>query len=202
MSEINRDPGRAPHAAVDLDAAIDIVARGMIAVESSADVRVRVRERIEAGEERSPILAPRLAWAGAAAVLILAVAAGVWLSRWQSPPETQSPTTPVQMVQHPKPPAASISAVGGVVRPAASQTMAAVRPGVVAQPAKRNVEWTGAEPPIGAPDPLVIESIVDAGVDIGDIGVSPLPALDPIEITDLNQGSTDDARPTDKEREF
>ena len=64
---------------VDLDAAIDTVAREMTEFEPSGALRARVLERIEQGRRHSSPAVPRWAWAGAAAAVLLAVATAVWI---------------------------------------------------------------------------------------------------------------------------
>jgi len=65
----------------DLDSAIETVAREMTDAEPSGDLRARVLEGIEQTRRHRPPAVPRWAWTAATAMVVLAVATAVWVSR-------------------------------------------------------------------------------------------------------------------------
>jgi len=76
---------------VDLDAAIDAVAREMTEFEPSGALRARVIGHIEQGRRHPSRAVPRWAWAGAAAAVTLAVATAVWVTGpMRAPGNTQT----------------------------------------------------------------------------------------------------------------
>lgn len=189
-----------------LDDAIDVVAREMTGLEPSAALRALVLERIDQGRSRTGLIVPRRAWAGVAAVAVLAVATGLWLTRTlPQPNEPQSSVaasrtaapggaSPREVEQTRTDPAAtSASPAGSPLLIARSGQMAASRG---AQPATA----TGPEAVMDAaalvsalPDiePLRLSNVGPAPLDVAGVVVAPLDPVPTIDIPSLNAGSTD-----------
>jgi hypothetical protein len=198
------------HAASEqqLDAAIDVVAREMTGVESSAAMRAQVLARIEQGRRRSGLVLPRWAWAGVAATMVLAVATGVWLTRPAPGPrgseglvaERRAPAPNVSDAALPR----LVAQAGG--EPGATAASPAGRPAPGARRLRvstreaQSIAWTSAGavaeddalvPALAAIEPLRFSAVEPAGLHIPGVEVAPLDALPTIDIPSLNPGSTD-----------
>jgi hypothetical protein len=181
--------GTAP---LDLDSAIDAVAREMTAGEPSGDLRARVLDGIAGGRRPSPL--PRWSWAAAAAVL--AVAAGVWVVN--RPPG--APGEPVRVAaSRPSAPSGTppVTEPAATPAPATPDTAAPVRTArASAPPAARPVESDAAAdahhvPALAEIDPLSFAAVEPAPLRVGAVEVAALTAIPPIEIPSLGPGPDD-----------
>jgi hypothetical protein len=192
-----------------LNAAIDIVSREMTEAEPSGDLRARVLERIERNRRRPGVALPRWAWAGVAAVALLAVATGVWLTGPVPGPRGSEGTVAEQRAAGPNLAHATVAqpsgrAAGG---PATTGEFPAGRtdsgsraqrlPGTrgaqsIAGPSAGAVaEDDALVPALADIEPLRFPAVEPAALHIPGVEVAPLDALPTIDIPALNPGSTD-----------
>ena len=198
---------------VDLDAAIDIVAREMTAFEPSGALRARVLERIGEHRRHTMPAVPRWAWAGAVAAVALAVATTFWVT---SPvPTSKAPQLTVagNRTGGPSPavPATGKPAVHSAGVPAAASIQAGAGP--TAAPTGRAAEVRRSRPAVvdvpadGHPvpalaeiEPLRFSAVEPDPLQIAAVEVAPLRASPTIDIPSLDQGSTD-SQSTDTKKE-
>ena len=188
---------------VDLDAAIDTVARGMTAFEPSGALRARVIEGIEQGRRHPSPGAPRWAWAGAAAALVLAVATAVWVARpVPAPGDAQTSVADERS-------GAPALAATGAKRPVAPS---AVSPGTVSpggglsaiartrrSAAVRGVQTSEADvlpdrhpvPALAEIEPLRFSTVEPHPLQLAAVEVAPLAAMPSIDIPSLGPGLND-----------
>ena len=206
------------HTPIDIDAAIDVVAREMTDLEPSAAMRARVLERIEQDRQRPGFALPRWAWAGVAATMVLAVATGLWLTRPLAGPnglegtvaERRAPapkssdrTPPRQVAQAGGEPGATAASRAG--RPALS---ARAQPGLATRGAQSAVETSAGAvaeddalvPALADIEPLRFSTVEPAALHVPSVEVAPLDALPTIDIPSLNPGSTN-TQPADLTKE-
>jgi len=195
---------------VDLDAAIDTVAREMTEGEPSGALRARVIERIEQGRRRTSPAVPRWAWAGAA--VVLAAATALWVTApMRIPAETKatvaeqraggSPVTPSS--EHPAVPSAARSA-----RAAAPDGVPASAARVSRAVAVRDVQAAGIEaardfntvPPLAEIEPLRFAAVEPGPLQIDVVGTTPFPTIEPLDIPSLDRGQSD-TQPVDPKKE-
>ena len=189
---------------VDLDAAIDTVARQMTEGEPSGDLRARVFERIEQGRRRSSPAVPRWAWAGAAAAVLLAVAPAVWVVSpmrtrqvAQSALAGQRPGGPAPAAPAPERPAVQLAAISAeAASPAGAAAAAARKSRAVAARGARAAEVEGAGdfhsvPALAEIEPLKFSAVEPDPLQIAAVNVSALPAMPSIDIPGLDPGSPD-----------
>jgi hypothetical protein len=191
-----------------LDAAIDVVAREMTGLEPSSALRVRVLERIEQDRLRPGFAIPRWAGAGVAAVLVVAVATGLWLTRpvlgpgdsdgivaeRRAPAPTSSDRTPPRQVAQvggepgamPSPPAGQPAPGARALRvpTRGAQAMAWASAGAVA-------EHDALVPALADITPLGFSTVEPAPIDVPGVEVTPLRTVPALDIPSLNPGSTD-----------
>ena len=180
-----------------LDEAIDRVAREMMDRDADGGFRARLMARV-ATTPRVPRSVGRLAWAAGLAVLVLAVAMGLWMARRPQPTPASAQTAAVG-------PGASPST--GPLSPTGSQESvigrtAAPGPAIVASNAAPSTQTGAAEDrypesgpaPLVAPHPINLVSIDPAALAITDIGVEPIGEIAPITITPTTAGSGEPQR--------
>jgi len=203
----NPEDGRTPDA---IDHAIDVVAREMTNVDAPAGLRAAVLARIENASPRSGMARlPRWATAASLAIVVLAVAAVVWIERPGGRPESVGARVD----------SATATATGGAKsEPRSSETLASAGPAAAA-PADARTSRNGgpvagggaatAEPgenvtraddagpaALAPPDPIVLAAVGPAALHIPDIGIEPIGELKPITIQDIPVGSTEIKSPT------
>ena len=190
-----RDSGETPR--TDLDALIDAVAREMTAAEPSGALRARVLDEIAPGR-RQASAAPRWVWAGAAAVLLVAVAASVWLVRPAPLPGEAPATIAQQRAAEPDAAArqgAEAAAAGG---PTAASLPA--QPGRPVGQAAVRVTPAGVDeadrdshnlPALAAIEPLRFAAVEPAALQVHNMEIAPLTAMPSIDIPSIDPGSTD-----------
>jgi len=188
---------------VDLDAAIDTVARGMTAFEPSGALRARVLERIEQGRRLASPAVPRWAWAGAAAAVLLAVATAVWVARPVPAPDGAQATVAERRSGAPS------LAAAGAERPVGPS---AVSPGTISpggglsatpqtrrSAAARGVQTSEADvlpdrhpvPALAEIEPLRFSTVEPHPLQLAGVEVAPLAAMPSIDIPSLGPGSND-----------
>ena len=196
---------------VDLDAAIDIIAREMTEFEPSGALRARVLERIGQGRRHTLPGVPRWVWAGAAAAAVLAVATAIWVvSPMRDPADTR--TAIAEQRPGEASPAATVEARQAAVvearqaaqtDPAASQTLAATSRVAMVRPPGRGL--AGSAQPAGADagdglhrvpalaeiEPLAFSAVGPDALEISAVNVPPFPAMPSIDIPSLDAGSND-----------
>lgn len=192
-----------------LDDAIDVVAREMTDLEPRAALRALVLERIEQARTRTGLIVPRRAWAGVAAVAVLAVVTGLWLTR--TLPQPNAPQSSVAATRTAAPGAVGAASPRKPVQPAAGPgTMSASPaahpgPGTRARqlPASRGTQATretaaGAVteaaalvPALADIEPLRFSNVGPDALDVPGVVVAPLDVVPTLEIPGLNPGSTD-----------
>ena len=206
------------HTPIDIDAAIDVVAREMTDVDPSAAMRAQVLERIEQGRRRPGLVLPRWAWAGVAATMVLAVATGLWLARPVQGPGGSEGTVAEQRAAGPK--LANATAPRPSARPGTGPGPTAASPAgrpalsaraqlgpathgaqsAVGTAAGAVAEDDALVPALAAIEPLRLSAVEPAGLHIPGVEVAPLGALPTIDIPSLNPGSTD-AQSADPKKE-
>jgi hypothetical protein len=182
---------------VELDAAIDAVAREMTAVEPSPALRARVLDRIEqASFRRSPSV--RWAWAGAAATVVLAVAAAVWVGRPAQVPGGSGATVAERRATIPQLPAAAQpqrpveTSVRSAAQPALAPRGTRTRPTRGIEPgASELAERRSLVPALADIPPLEFRAVEPGPLQIADVEVAPVPAMPEIDIPSLNPGPND-----------
>ena len=193
---------------VDLDVAIDAVAREMTEGEPSGALRARVLERIEQGRRHALPAVPRWAWAGAAAAVLLAVATAVWLTGPLRTPG-DSPTTVARQRSGVPSPAAAGSGVT-TVQPATASTDTPSPEGApagtpagasrtrraVAVQGTRAAGQEAAEdfktvPALAEIEPLRFASVEPAPLHLTDMEISSIAEMPSIDIPSLDTGSND-----------
>jgi hypothetical protein len=188
---------------VDLDAAIDTVAREMTGFEPSGALKARVLDRIEQGRRRSPFALSRWAWAGAAAAAVLALATAVWVARpVQEEAHVavtgQQPTAPSLVAASAEPRASQPAGIqadaafiptpsGAATRPGRSATAPGTR---VAPPAETREELN-VVPAMADIEPLTFAEVAPGPLQVAAVTVAPLPAMTSIDIPSLDPGSND-----------
>jgi hypothetical protein len=192
-----RDSGETPR--TDLDAVIDAVAREMTEAEPSGALRARVLDEIAPGR-RQTFAIPRWAWAGAAAVLVVAAATSVWLVRraplpGEAPATVTQQRTAVPMELAPGKGAHTPTADVTLASPAAPSPVSSTPPGRLA--AARPPVAGGAESardshdvaPLAEIEPLRLAVVEPAALHVARLEVAPLTAVPSIEIPSLDPGS-------------
>jgi hypothetical protein len=192
-----------------LNAAIDIVALEMTAAEPSAALRARVLERIERDRRRPGLGLPRWAWAGVAAVMMVAAATGIWLTRQVQQPASPEGSVAGQRAAGPNLadatlPRPSGRAGGGPAttsEPPTGRTDSGVRtqrlPGargarsIAGSSVGAVTENDALVPALADIEPLRFSAVEPAALHIPGVEVAPLDALPTIDIPALNPGSTD-----------
>ena len=198
------------HTPIDIDAAIDVVAREMTDLDPSAALRARVLERIEQGRRRPGLVLPRWAWAGVAATMVLALATGVWLTRSVQRPGGPEGNMAQQRAAEPN--LADAALPRQSVRPggepgATAATPPAGRAALSARaqrgPATRGAQSTAGSaaeaaaddatlvPALADIEPLRFSAVEPAPLDVPVVEVAPLNAVPTIDIPSLKPGSTD-----------
>jgi hypothetical protein len=192
----------APAQPVDLDAAIETVAREMTAFEPSGALKARVFDRIGQNRLKPPFALPRWVWAGAAAAAVLALAAAVWVGT----PEREEAQVAVAGQRPAAPPLAASSAEPHASRPAGIQVAAASiskpseaatrRSRVAAAPERRVVRVETREelnlmPAMADIEPLTFSEVEPGPLQVAAVTVAPLPAMTSIDIPSLDPGSND-----------
>ena len=194
-----RDSGETPP--TGLDSVIDAVAREMTDAEPSGALRARVLDEI--AQDRRPALAlPRWAWAGATAVLLVAVATSIWLVRraplpGEVPATITQQRTAVPMELAPgkgaQTPAADVTLGSPAASSPASSTprvrLAAARPPLAggAESARDSHDVA----PLAEIEPLRFTAVEPAALQVARLEVAPLTAMPSIEIPSLDPGSID-----------
>jgi len=180
---------------VNLDAAIDTVAREMTEAEPSGALRARVLEQIQQGRRRPGFVLPRWAWAGAAAAVMLAVASSVWLAtRPAYQPQERARVAESRPAPEKASPAPQTTAVPGTTVPAALATAVASRPAVpraAEAPVGTRAEDSHHLPALAEIEPLRLASVEPEPLEMDDVELSPFPAMKPIEIPSLDMGPAD-----------
>jgi len=198
-------PGQ-PH--VDLDAAIDAVAREMTDVEPSASLRARVLDAIEQQQRRPALAFPRWAWAGAGTlVLALALATSIWMTR--SAPEPGHAGTTVAEHSAPAPvrsavapPATAPGSDRGTAVAAATtapdRRSAMVRAArLAAVPESRRASNAAARdealvPALAEIAPLAFSQVDPSPLNVLGVEVTPLDIAPLVDIPSLEHGSAED----------
>jgi hypothetical protein len=183
---------------IDLDLAIDAVAREMTDVESPGDLRARVFERIEQ-ERRRPVFAlPEWAWAGAAASLLLAILTAIWFARPVQVPGGSDATVAEQRVTSPPvPPAAQPQRPvetpdSSVARPVLAPR--GTHPGplrTVEAGASEMAEETSLVSALAEIQPLKFSTVEPGPLQIADVEVAAFPTMPEIDMPSLNPGTNE-----------
>jgi hypothetical protein len=181
-----------------LDSVIDAVAREMTEFEPSGALRAHVFERIEQRRRRPFPAIPRWAWAGSAALLVLAVATAVWITApMQAPRETEGLVAEQRATRPPVQPAAPPKVAVDSHAPTAARPVAA-RPGtrLAARPAAAPRANAAADDVIPVPalaeiEPLTFSTVEPDPLRIAAVEVAPLTAMSEIDIPSLNPGAND-----------
>jgi hypothetical protein len=184
-----------------LDSVIDAVAREMTEAEPSGALRARVLDEIAPGRRQAHAV-PRWAWAGAAAVLLVAVATSVWLVRRAPLPGEAPAATAQQRTAEPTelaPGKGAQTATAGVTlaSPAASSPesptplvrLAAARPPVAGDAESARDSHSVA--PLVEIEPLRFTVVEPAALQVASLEVAPLTAMPSIDIPSLDPGSID-----------
>ena len=178
---------------VDLDAAIDTVARQMTEGEPSGALRARVLDEI-VQDRRHALAVPRWAWAGAAAAVLVAVATSVWLVR----PAPQPGGEPSSTVAQRPATAERVPTANSGPAPSAASSSAAAAPSarqVSVRLADRDVEEPPPEshllPALAEIEPLRFASIEPVPLQLAGLEVASLTAVPSIEIPSLEWGSNE-----------
>ena len=194
-----RDSGETPR--TDLDALIDAVARAMTEAEPSGALRAHVLDEIAPGRRQASAV-PRWVWAGAAAVLLVAVAASVWLVRPAPLPGEAPATIAQQRAAAPasaapgkgaQAPAADVSLASPAVSSPASSTPP-VRSVAARLPAEGDAEYardSHVVAPLAEIEPLRFTAVEPAALQVARLEVAPLTAMPSIVIPSLDPGSID-----------
>ena len=208
MSETRRDSGfgirdSGTGMPVDLDAAIDAVAREMTDAEPSGALRAHVLEQIRPDRRRSAAV-PRWAWAGATAAVVLAAATAIWVISPMRGPE-DAPTTVAQ--QRSGTPSPAVAGDGRVVRPSdagpgdasAAAALTASVPKAGRAAAARSAapgaaladEGLHQVQALAEIEPLRFATVGPDPLQIAAVEVTAFPAMTPIDIPSLDAGSSD-----------
>jgi hypothetical protein len=198
---------RTAHAAgtrpVELDAVIDAVARDMTDADPSGGLRARVLERIQQDRRRSAVV-PRLAWAGAAAAVVLAAATAIWVvSPMRSPADTRT-TVAQQQSGMPSPAAAGAgrqatqsTAPASQASASASRTAAVMPTGRAADARSAASVAVGADedlhqvPALAEIEPLRFDAVEPDPLRIQAVEMTPFPTIEPIDFPSLDRGPSD-----------
>ena len=200
---MNGNEGHIERHSVDearLDVTIDTVAREMTEGEPSGALRARVLERIEQGRRHASPGVPRWAWGGAAAAtLMLAVAAAVWVVSPLRNLDTAQSTVAGQWAGGP-------GSERPAVQPAVVSTQSAPAEGMPAASARRGravavqgVQAAGLEgaqdfsavPALAEIEPLRFASVEPPPLHIADVEISQITEMPSLEIPSLDPGSND-----------
>jgi len=188
---------RQPVAEAQLESAIDVVAREMTAFEPSGDLRARVIEQIEHGpHRRSPVA--RWAWAGATAVILMALATAVWIARPVQAPGGSEATVAEQRAAAPqvtpavRPPQPVETSVPSVAQPAPASRGTRPRPiQAVGAGASEVAEETSLVPALAEIQPLSFPAVEPDLLHVAAVEVAPIPAMPEIDIPSVNPGPND-----------
>lgn len=187
----------------DLDRTIDLVARDMTAADVPAGFRGHVLAAIDERPRRNVLASRPLVWAGAAVVVIALglVTRQAWQAGESQPPATLSVantpgTAPATA------PVVAPSAVADTAReqPATDTTSPTHRRRNTARlaPQRRGLAWEAGPAPLPAPDPITIDALAPAALDIPGVAIAPMDEIQPITIPPAGPGLTDPQR-RDKE---
>ena len=223
-----RGPGirdsAARHADVDLDAAIDMVAREMTNLDAPAAWRVRVMDRIGGQKDgfRVPFWAlgaPRGTWSAAAAMVAIVVAAGVWIEHGEllrGPAVNQVHVADLNNAapgpHHPPPPPSTQGRAADVVgsgpghpldQPLNHMRIRLANPTIVANAIGEDARGDVAEEAdfvhaLADIEPLTFSAVGPAALNIPSVEVAPLGAVPTLDVPSLNPGSTDTRSPDPK----
>jgi hypothetical protein len=203
-----RDSGETPRPG--LDAVIGAVAREMTEAEPSGALRARVLDEIATGR-REIYAVRRWAWAGAAAVLLVAVATFVWLVR-RAPLPGEAPAT---ITQQRTEVLTELAPGKGALSPTTDVTLASP---AASSPASSTplVRLAAARPPVAggtesardshdlAPlaeiEPLRFDAVEPDPLQIDSVEMTPFPTIEPIDIPSLDPGPHD-LQSTDPKKE-
>jgi hypothetical protein len=199
-----RDSGETPR--TDLDALIDAVAREMTGAEPSGALRARVLDAIAPGRRQASAV-PRWAWAGAAAVLLAAVAVSVWLVR----PAPFPGGAPAAVAQQRSAEPGAAAREGAEAAAASGPTAASLpaQPGRPVRQAAVRATAAGMEeadrdshnlPALAAIEPLRFAAVEPAALQVQKMEIAPLTAMPSIDIPSIDPGS-DDIHTADPKKE-
>jgi hypothetical protein len=180
---------------VELDAAIDAVAREMTDAEPSGALRGRVLEQIQGeGRRRPSFAAPGWAWAGAAAVVMLAVVSSVWFAT-RPADQVREPARLAESRPAPRgaspavQPGEGAATAGPTAVTALASRAAALR--TASASAETRAEDTHHLPALAEIVPLSFTRVDPEALQIADVEVASLTAMPSIDIPSLDPGSTD-----------
>ena len=181
-----------------LDTAIDEVAREMTAAEPPSALRGHVLARIERdrGRRAAGLLLPRWAWAGAAAVVALGVAATLWMTRPETAPERVASANPSTSQPAQASPVTEPVA-GPVLVATTSSAQPAPRPGPTrpaAAPQRAGLPDDVGPAALAGPDAMDIAPLEPAAIVVPDLGVSALEEIEPITVSTIGPGSPEPQR--------
>jgi hypothetical protein len=187
---------------VDLDAAINTVAREMTGFEPSGALKARVLDRIDQGRRQSPFALSRWAWAGAAAAAVLALATAVWVARpvheeAHVAVTGQQPTAPSLVAASAEPRAGQPAGIQADAAFIPTPSVAAARPGrSTTAPGTRVApvetrEELNVVPAMADIEPLTFAEVAPGPLQVAAVTVAPLPAMTSIDIPSLDPGSND-----------
>jgi hypothetical protein len=198
-----------------LDSVIDAVAREMTDAEPSGALRARVLEGIEQTRRHRPPAVPRWAWTAATAMVVLAVATAVWMSRPAPVPGGTPATVAEQRIGGAA--EAEPGARGPAAQPAGVSAAAASPAGTVAglplpgRAAAVRGAWAAEAdepedahpvlPALAEIEPLRFASVEPDLLQIAAVEVAPFPAIDSIDIPSLDLVSRDIQSPDPKKEQ-
>lgn len=191
--------------AIDLDSAIDAVARQMTDAEPTGALRAAVLERVDKRQRHPSPAVPRWAWVGAAAALTLAVATTTWLNR---PPEVPAHSDAAVAGPNAAAPAAPSLAAGpapvqsqgpsgkATVSPSGETPPRAIAARRLLQPEARDFAGTAPAddarvPALAEIEPLSFSTVEPSPLSLPVFEVAPLDPVPTIDIPSLAPGSTD-----------
>jgi hypothetical protein len=189
---------------VELDAAIDAVAREMTGGEPSGALRALVLERIAQGRRRSSIAVPGWAWAGATATVVLAAATAIWMTTPAPGSRGSQPAVTEQRSGSPAVSPAIPERQTAQAAPSLPETVAAPRQTAAVNRTGRGVDSRGTQAPeTGAAEdlhpvpaladiePLRFSTVGPDPLEIAGVTVAPFPAMTSIDIPGLEPDSRD-----------
>lgn len=223
---LGNEDSAARHADVDLDAAIDMVARAMTNLDAPAAWQGRVMDRIGVQKHRFQVPfwalgAPRGSWAAVAAMVAIVVAAGVWIEQGEllrGPAANQvhladlniAAPSPRRPPLPPPTPGRAAEAVGSGLGHAPGQPLTRVpirwaNPTIVANAVAEDARGDVADeggfvPALADIEPLTWSAVGPAALDIPRVEVAPLGAMPTLDVPSLNPDSTG-TRSTDPKKE-
>jgi hypothetical protein len=181
-----------------LETAIDDVAREMTAMEPPASLRAGVLARLERdrGRRASGLLLPRWAWAGAAAVVVVGVAATLWLARPEpaatpfasAGPGASHPTQARTVTQPPANPVpeTTTASMQPASRPGPAQQAAA--------PQRIGLPDDVGPAALAGPDAIDIAPLGPEAIAIPDLGVNALGEIEPLTVSTIGPGAPEPQR--------